>query len=171
MGSVLTMKSQETLPISDLDDIFSTVEPVVDIHMTRTVVGYLDEERVSRIKKVVDKTQSGEASHHHYDVDLVVPTRFPEIRIVLSALWKVTPLQAAGRVVLAESRGEEIFAIFNPRKQEIKTLEEIFEWYDNNPEEKQKPNVTPDVTPNIYTVTGMQELIKYGNFKGVNPDA
>jgi hypothetical protein len=170
--SLLVMNRPESLGIKGLDDIFEDVDLLEGPDATRVVLGELTGSKLARIKRVSDLILGKEVDHHDYFVDLALPhSRFQEVTTVFSSAWRVTPQAAAKEEVEAEYKARELFAVYHPATQpELSSPEEIFNWYDENANKKTLGAI-PDISPNIYTVQGMEELIRYGNFQGVEPDA
>lgn len=181
--SLALMSKPESLDIAGLDGIFENVEPLDGPDVTRVVIGEIGEDRLARIKRVSLLVLDKEVSHHDYFVNLAVPhDRFEEITIVYSSAWKVTPQAAASPQAVAEHKSNEIFgAVYHPASQPaLRELVEIFDWYDSLDERekelkdknktKKTPGTTPNISPNIYTVSGMEELVRYASFKAVKKD-
>jgi hypothetical protein len=170
--SLAVVSKAEGLDISGLDGIFDGVEPLDEQgpDATRVVVGELKRGKLARIKRVATVVLGDELEHHDYFVNLAIPQyQFDELTLVLSSVWKVTPQAASQEEVVAEYKPGEVYALYHPKMQpELESPADIFDWYDDPKTKRQSVGGVPnDVSPNIYTVAGMEELIKYGKFKGI----
>jgi hypothetical protein len=159
------MSSEESLDTSILNPIFEGVEPFGENELTRTVIGELDEHVIARIRKVSSFVLEQEMPPYKYFVDLAEPYRLKDTTVVFSSLWEVSPQAGALEMVGAERKPVEEFAVYHSSVQPpLKSREEIFDWYDSKAK-KSILGATPLVIPNIFTVAGIEELVRTGNFR------